>query len=370
MAPALVLRGFGSSAEFDLTNNDNQVRRIAACATGFGGTCGPAPGNYTGGGSITYVGQAVLGPDPSSTTNPPAEKRAVDLSPSADPSDWTGVRVADNKFIPEKLSDFGAGTGFSITALGGDLLLDPNVSTSDGNITLAAPGGVFNNVGAVDGTTRQSVPGQLIPDPTHHFQVIAKTWEGGRPNGVTGDNPFPNMYGCGAGDCAPTGNAFLYADQPDATVSFGSLTAPFGAPIARTVNYTLTGLVNGDTPTAIFGTQGPNFSLEALGIGSNPAPGVYTVNPTITSPAGYNVQTIPGQVFITLLNPLPPEVLNPPELVEASLPKVCTTTAPALTAYSSTPEGDYLDLDWSRSRQRLSLTSCTGLRLKDSCADF
>ncbi len=353
-APALVLRGVGTGAKLELTNIANSVRQLAACATGVGGTCGKGPSAYDGGGSIKYVGQAVMGPDPSKqgTTN-----AAGDLSPVQ----WRGFDRASDTSVAENVSQFGAGTAFSVKVLNGNLLLDPDVTTSNGVITLEAPNGVFNNFAG----------GQLVPGGDGHFVVIARTWVGETRNGVNGSGQFPNVYNCPGGTCtSSTGNSFVYTEQPNATVSFGTIVVPYGVQLDQLVIPQTSGLILGDSLAAIFGSSRGTFDPASLGLGQFPAPGQYSIGTSIASPAGYGVTVVPGLLVVVGRDAVTPGDYYPPDVTDATLPKMCTTTAPALTAYSTLPEGDYLDLDWSRSRQRLSLTSCTGLRLKDSCSDF
>jgi hypothetical protein len=363
----LALRGFTDGSGFDLPAAKNPLPNPEVPENQLV-SGGPGSGRlaaYSEGGSVRFVARS-----------------QVDLSPVT----WSGVAAGTDPWSSAEsrslwmsetigaLSQeqgptvFHANGSFLVKAAGGNLVLDPDITTTTGDITLSTTG-VFRNIGAPD-PAGNTVPAQLLPGNNQRFQVIAKTWEQEVRNGLAGSGEFPNLYGCGSRDCTASGNAFIYTDRPNATVSFDSLTVAFGVPGTRSVDYHLSGLVNGDTPTAIFGTQGPDFSLTTLGIGQFPVPGKYTVNPSISSAAGYNVTVIPGDVFVVLQDPVPPAERNPPELQEATLPRVCTTTAPALTAYSTSPEGDYLDLDWSRSRERLSLTSCTGLRLRDACSDF
>jgi hypothetical protein len=346
----LVMRGFGTGANFVLRNPQNAFRRIAACATKVGGGCdAKGSSSYAGGGSIDYVGTGVNG-----TLNG-VHSMAVDLSPIL----WSGVSAPSDAFTTSNIPHFGAGSYFSILVTAGDLLLDPDITTASGDIDLSAPTGIFNNF----------ANGALEPGGGGRFQVTAATWEGETRGGITG----ANQYACGGGACAATQNSFVYVAQPTATVFLDQVALPFGAPIAGSVSYRVAGLVNGDTPSAIFGSTPASYDLASSGIGPVAAPGTYAVafQPP-QSPTGYNVVAVPGQIVVT---PPPPPVEVTENLAESpagslSLPQVCASIAPAMVAYSSNSAGDALDQQWTQVRQRLFVTSCTGLRVGDACSDF
>jgi hypothetical protein len=364
-AGSLVLRGFGADADFDLSSATNRVRNIAACATGGISRCAGVMGLgedgrfipdpvYRGGGSITYKGQAVPSFDPN-------DKNAGVVAVVLDPLAWTGFSRVGAAPVTETIEHSGSGGPFTVTATGGKLLLDPDVTAYESLLTLAAPDDTFNNFAG----------GALATGGSGGFRILQRTWDGQERGGINA----PSFYNCPSGSCATTQDAFVYVDQPTATVRFDSTVLPFGTPLSSVLGFSSpTGLVNGDSTQTALGL--PTFFVAGRTVtpGMLLAPGTYSISAEFHSPTGYRVVQIPGAV--TVIGTEPPingTILDnspPSEAASLALPGICTSVAPAPVAYSSSNAGDKLDVEWYKTRQRLTLNSCTGLRLLDACSDF
>jgi hypothetical protein len=93
---------------------------------------------------------------------------------------------------------------------------------------------------------------------------------------------------------------------------------------------------------------------------------------SVVSPAGYNLTIVPGSLEV-LSRPTQPDLFTVPHDSPAgsiSLPQICTAVASASVAYSDGNGGDAVDREWSKVKQRMVVTSCTGVRMKDACGDF
>jgi hypothetical protein len=333
--PRLALRGFSDQAAFSLDNPGNELVVIAG---------DPTSGRLAAksAGSINFVSSG-----------------SVDLSPV----DARGMNSATNAATAIDMTGaFFGGSGFHVVALTGDIILDPDISTdAGGRIELSMPAGVFINSGH----------GLLDPNNVGSFLVSEQSWQVGNRSevrgGVFGNGPIPNVYGCVTADCIPNdGHKFVYQDRPDALVRIDNAIRDLGAPNPQ-FGFTVIGVMSslGDTPSVVAsGNPTTTAGIFAL-------PGSYAITRgTIASPANYNLVILDGSLAV---QPTGDRVYRPPvdsPAAALTLPQVCTAIAPAPVAYSESDEGDAVDRDWSRVKQRLVLSSYTGVRLKESCGDF
>jgi hypothetical protein len=231
------------------------------------------------------------------------------------------------------------------------------IGTEGGNIVLVTDTGAFLNTEGA----------QLKPTGTGHFVVAQTDWKKENRGGVMGSGDMPNRYGCSiGGTCVPDNNAFIYTDRPVATVFIQDAVRNLGEPnpnFGFSVSGVLTNL--GDTAQqAAAGTPAANAPMTA-------GPGPYTIGPgNIDSRVGYQLHFVNGMLIV---QPQGGGTYYPSVESAAAgltLPQICTASAPAPVAYSENNSGDTVDREWSKVKQRLVLTSCTGLRLKESCGDF
>jgi MBG domain-containing protein len=179
---------------------------------------------------------------------------------------------------------------------------------------------------------------------------------------------MPNRYGCASGiACGPGGdNIFIYTERPNATVFIGSAIRDLGVPnpnFGFTVAGVLTSLGDANAQAAS-GTPVTSAGMLA-------GPGSYVITRgTIDSRVGYNLTFVDGTLLVQAQggNIYRPPVDSPAAAI--SVPQICTAIAPAPVAYSEANDGDAMDREWSRVKQRLVLSTCTGVRLKESCGDF
>jgi len=251
-----------------------------------------------------------------------------------------------------------------VRALAGDLSLAGNVSsTTSADLVAAAR---FQNLAAY---TITGAP----------WRVWADTWVGETRGGLFGSGVTPNLYHCAfLGLCAvtitPADNHFIYVQQPTATVTIADATRLVGQANPPFV-FSVTGLILGDTRAILNGTISTT-ATSASPVGSYPIDGAFS------SPAGYIVKVVPGQ-----LNVVQPQLINfaliqvPAVDVVRDLPTtwlydrnigpapICLATGP-LAGDPAQQGADVLAREWSRVRSRPNLTNCVDTERRNGCADF
>jgi filamentous hemagglutinin family protein len=348
-AGRLALRGFTQGADFDLgmmrvvEETDpqpiNVVARMAA---------------YSEGGGVRFANLGTL-----------------DLSPVT----WTGIASATDAIVHESigvpvedgpvdsaLRAFGAAQEFLIDVRGGDLLLDPDIVTTDEGSSIALGStGLFQNY----------ANGALRPGAGGRWLVGSASWEaeGVQENrgGLLPGNTMPNVYGCGIGEgCVPdSGDHFVYRQQPLAVVDIGSGVQQIGEPeplIPVEVRGALTHL--GDSADDVAAGQ---LFIDRRGVEY----GLFTVGGEFVSPANYSLQVDPGTLHVA---PRPPTTEMPAETASTAvalmLPHICAGTGGIGGATAEGEGTEAVDQEWSRVRQRLMLNSCAGVRAREACSDF
>jgi len=187
---------------------------------------------------------------------------------------------------------------------------------------------------------------------------------------LTVNNPTPNVYNCAfAGGCIPDqGNHFVFTREMTAIVDIGNATRVAGEQNPQfTVTQTGLRTDRGDTMSDL--TTGKPVTIA----GVDAAAGSYPITLDSTfSPARYTLLIRPGVLQVEQRPLIPDVYLVPTDSPAGSLsvPQICTSIAPAPIAYSDASAGDAVDRDWSRIKQRLVLSTCTGVRMKESCGDF
>ncbi|MCR6478589.1 filamentous hemagglutinin N-terminal domain-containing protein [Variovorax sp. ZS18.2.2] len=284
----------------------------------------------------------------------------------------TGFDAAGNAPQVQSATSMAADTVF-VRTLSGDLLLGTNVSSTSGTDLVAASR--FQNLGAY---TITGAP----------WRVWADTWVGETRGGLFGSGPLPNLYHCAyLGLCtvtvSPGDNHFIYAQQPVATVVIGNATRPEGQ-ANPPFPYSVGGLILGDTDSSFSGAPGTSATPGS-------PPGVYAINGSFASAAGYAVNVRPGDLTVTAAPPPPPPPPPPPVVLRLpdfplpdlvrevpstwlydrniGPPPICFATGP-LEGDRASQGGDVLAREWSRVRSRPNLSSCVDTEKRNGCADF
>ena len=277
----------------------------------------------------------------------------------------TGFDAASNAPQVQSATSMAADTVF-VRTLSGDLLLGTNVSSTSGTDLVAASR--FQNLGAY---TITGAP----------WRVWADTWVGETRGGLFGSGPLPNLFHCAyLGLCtvtvSPGDNHFIYAQQPVATVVIGNATRPAGQ-ANPPFTYTVAGLILGDTASSFSGAPGTSATPDS-------PPGLYAINGSFASAAGYAVNVRPGDLTVTEAPP-PSVVLRLPDFPKPDVlrevpstwlydrnigpPPICFATG-ALEGDRASQGGDVLAREWSRVRSRPNLSSCVDTEKRNGCADF
>lgn len=244
-----------------------------------------------------------------------------------------------------------------VRTLSGDLSLGTDVSSTGGTDLVAA--GRFQNLGAF------SITGAP-------WRVWADTWVGETRGGLFGSGLLPNLYNCAyLGLCgvtvSATDNHFIYAQQPSATVVIHDASRRGGLPNPPFF-FSITGLILGDTGAGFIGTMNSPATIASL-------PGVYPIDGSFLSAAGYAVDVVPGRLTVGDFVQLPkPDVLR--ELPSSWLydrnigpAPICLAAAP-LDGSRAEQGGDVLAREWSRVRSRPNLTNCIDSQRRSGCGDF
>lgn len=258
-ASKLLLHGAQPEANFQLTNDANNVRTFAALFDTAKGLASPDYGdvNFTNTGSLR-IG-TLSGTGFSTASNGPTVISATETVVAGD----------------------------LLVRTSGDLTLGHNVTTLGSDITLAT-GGVFLNAG---GNT-------LTPGGGDTWRVFADTWVGEVRGGLVPSQPHPNYYNCAYGDgcsAAITGNRFIYRQQPTLVLAGDALGREYGDPNPA-LTFMPLGLVNGDTLADVVSGGGATTATQSSQVGT------YAVNPNFVSEVGYLLDMRPGALTI---NPAP-----------------------------------------------------------------
>ena len=207
-----------------------------------------------------------------------------------------------------------------------------------------------------------------------NWRVWADTWVGEDRGGLAGSGLFPNYYNCSyGGPCGvtilPSGNHFVYAQQPGLTVEIGSATRRAGFPNPHIDFRIVDGLILGDTGIGITG------ALDPLPSTLSPR-GTYRVGGRFASAEGYAVNVVPGRLVVDEFPQfkLPDVARETPTtwLYERNIGQqapICLATGP-LEADRTEQGADILAREWSRVRARPNLTSCVDTEKRNSCSDF
>ncbi|MFS2168168.1 MBG domain-containing protein, partial [Variovorax sp. Varisp62] len=204
------------------------------------------------------------------------------------------------------------------------------------------------------------------------WRVWADTWVGETRGGLAGSAPLPNFYHCAyLGLCTvtvpATGNHFIYAQQPLATVTIGNAQRAGGLPNPPFV-YSISGLILGDTGAGIFGVPGSPATRSS-------PPGFYPIDGSFTSAEGYAVRVVPGQLQVSGFVSLPSVdvVRDQPTtwLYDRNIGQapICLATGP-LDGDRAQQGADVLAREWSRVRSRPNLLNCVDTEKRNGCADF
>jgi hypothetical protein len=236
---------------------------------------------------------------------------------------------------------------------------DPSAITinTGGDVVLVGATNFVNSV-----TTTLNTGGRFIIATKSPDLIVA--------GNIVAGNKTPNVYNCGlaSGTCTiPTdGNHFLFTDQVFAEIQVANATRMTGQPNPQ-FSFTATGLRNGDSMSDL--TTGK--PVTQAGTGSNAGDYPITLDSTF-SPANYTLTVRPGVLRVDVQSIIPDVYHVPTDAPDAALtlPQICTSIAAAPVAYSESDGGDAVDREWSKVKQRLMLSSCTGVRMKESCGDF
>jgi len=268
-----------------------------------------------------------------------------------------GFDAASN--LPQLVSAGGmqADTVF-VRNLAGDLSLGGNVTSGSGADLVTA--------------ARLQNPGGYTLGGAS-WRVWADTWVGETRGGLAGSGTLPNLFHCAfVGLCTVTvpasGNHFIYAQQPTATVFVGNVTRPYGFPNPFLFQFGVGGLILGDTAASFSGTQSTTANFLSF-------PGTYPINGIYTSAAGYAVEVVPGTLLITaalnlpkvdVLRELPSTYVYDRNIGQAP---ICLATGP-LDGDRAPQGADVLAREWSKVRSRPNLLSCVDTERRNGCADF
>jgi hypothetical protein len=182
-------------------------------------------------------------------------------------------------------SGIGAGGNVLVQSLGGNLLLNANVSGNAVNLVADGPTGLFlNNAGA--SITAVS-----------YWHVWASTWVGENRGGLAGNGTLPNLYGCAfSASCTVTplntANQFIYIAQPVATIAINNLSREYGL-LNPALTYVTSGLILGDLAVNAISGSTTTTATQASNVGS------YVINGNLTSPAGYVLKIANGTLAVT-----------------------------------------------------------------------
>jgi hypothetical protein len=250
------------------------------------------------------------------------------------------------------------GSGFAATRVAAAVTPEElHIATPNGSIMLVGDTNFVNSRDATFSTGGRFIVATADPDK------IAQ-------GNITVTNRTPNVYNCAfASGCIPDqGNHFVFTREMTAIVDIGNATRVAGEQNPQfTVTQTGLRTDRGDTMSDL--TTGKPVTTA----GVDSAAGSYPIMLDSTfSPARYTLVIRPGVLQVEQ-RPLIPDVYLVPTDTPAgslSVPQICTSIAPAPIAYSDASAGDAVDRDWSRIKQRLVLSTCTGVRMKESCGDF
>ncbi|MDM0044911.1 filamentous hemagglutinin N-terminal domain-containing protein [Variovorax dokdonensis] len=284
----------------------------------------------------------------------------------------TGWNAASEAPLPVTANSMAADTVL-VRTLTGDLLLDTAVSSVNGADLVAA--NTFQNVGG----------GSLSGAP---WRIWADTWVGETRGGLAGSGLFPNYYNCAfLGTCGvtitPGDNHFIYRQQPTLTLTVGDFVRTVGT-ANPAFGYTLAGLILGD------GDNGITATYSTLADAGSP-PGLYAIDATAASAAGYAVNVVPGRLQVlqalqTIVSQSPTGTVAPPALARfvdvlrdepntwvydrnIGVAPICLATGP-LDGGRALQGNDVLAREWSIVRTRPNLTSCLDTQRSNSCGDF
>jgi filamentous hemagglutinin family protein len=254
--------------------------------------------------------------------------------------------------------------GTSVTAdrivvrtLSGDLSLGTDVTSTSGTDLVAAAR--FQNLGAF---TIAGAP----------WRIWADSWTGETRGGLFGSGLLPNLYNCAyLGLCGVTvsaaDNHFIYVQRPTATVVIADAMRPGGFPNPPFV-FSVTGLILGDTAAGFGGVLGSPATAAS-------PPGVYPIDGSFNSAAGYLVKVVPGRLSVGDFVQLPkPDVLRDLPTTwlydrNIGAPPICFATG-TLEGDPAQQGADVLGREWSRVRSRPKLTSCVDTERRNGCGDF
>ncbi|SFU99334.1 two-partner secretion domain-containing protein [Pseudoduganella namucuonensis] len=336
-AGALLLHGTQPESSFQLTHTRNAVGRLGVHFT-----------------------RAAAGGD--------ARSGAVDYANSGDLElgalSGAGFDAATNRAFAIDAPAVVAGGKLTARA-GRDLILRADARTLNGDIALVA-GRVFGN----------PANAALLP-AGGHWRVYADTWIGEQAGPLAGSGPRPNRYNCAYGAACvaalPAGdNLFVYRQQPLLDIA---LVAPRQSRFVGGENppfdFTVSGLVKGDTPAAAV-----SGAYATTATAASPAR-TYPVTGGFASPAGYRVAAAPGTLRVVPVPFSAPSFTRDVSFDSSApyggnivLQRLCPGTGPLARAAGAADPADPLAADWARVRDKPNLSNCIGLVLRHGCGDF
>lgn len=195
----------------------------------------------------------------------------------------TSIAAASNAPTTLTASGIAAAGNVLAQSVGGNLLLNGNVSGNDVNL-VADAGLLLNN-------------GNAAITAAGYWRVWTSSWVDENRGGLAGSGPLPNLYGCAYGaSCSVTpaanANQFIYVAQPTATIDIANQSREYGLPNGP-LSYVINGLILGDNAAnAITGSTNTS-ATQASNVGN------YAIGGSFASPAGYLIELAPGTLAVT-----------------------------------------------------------------------
>ncbi len=281
----LLLHGTTPQANFQLTNANNSIDRVAMAFDTTKSTANPNFGDV----SVINQGSIAIGPVA-------AQEASGDFGVA---TVGTGSSVAaGDVFIRAR----GATAGVSA-----NITLEHSLTTLGSDITLVMDGIFLNPNGST-----------LTPGGNGVWQVWANTWAGEQRGGLLGTQPYPNFYSCtydggctaapaaqfngatppqGSAPLAMGGNHFFYAQRPTVSVTPQStqVNVTYGQPVELGP---LSPQFSNSPPPADDNLTTAIGGGYAGALGPKPDAGTYTIGGNFTSPVGYAVSAPPITVVV------------------------------------------------------------------------
>ena len=293
---------------------------------------------------------------------------------TVDAANALGCDLATNTFAPLTITSSGAGTQALLRSIAGDLRL---------NRSITLPG---EGVSALDLVTPANfVAGEGV-NVTGPRGSQWRVWTQAPANVTRGNLQAPNLYGCAFGDsttCSlsgvaiPSGNRFLFVDQPLLSVNANPAAGVSRQPLPA-LTYAFSGVVNGDAAeSTLAGALATNAT-------ANSPQGRYAITQgTLNSPLGYRLQFQGAELTLAappydIQEPLRQAVLSDFLTGQRSdvygrnlaLPYICTAASAIGKTSTEGSASDPLASEWGKVRGLPQLSGCLDVKDGGQCAAF